>query len=169
MMSTTQSKWTQFNVGLSWILTEGRATGSLCTAELRKIAGLGVNIVQVYSDAKCYLKGIFNALEAFRSDRDSEGWRVQNAVDSAELLEFGVTTGQDSPLDAQGDYPLATPATSELLAHTEALQVLLQGEQPIMVPIRPTDKHTLHFFCWGCFPQRVWGEHPVCGRIVLLS
>ncbi len=75
MMSTTQSKWTRFNVGLSWILTEGRATGSLCTAELRKIAGLGVNIVQVYSDAKskCYLKGIFNALEAFRSDHDSEG------------------------------------------------------------------------------------------------
>jgi uncharacterized Fe-S cluster-containing radical SAM superfamily enzyme len=74
MMSTTQSKWTQFKDGHSWILTEGRATGSLCTAELRKIAGLGVNIVQVYSDAKCYLKCIFNALEAFRTDRDWEGW-----------------------------------------------------------------------------------------------
>jgi hypothetical protein len=41
-------------------------------------------------------------------------------------LEFGVTAGQDSLLllDAQGDYPLSTPETSELLAHTEAFQIL---------------------------------------------
>ncbi len=57
-----------------------------------------------------------------------------------------MSTGQDSPLDAQGDYPLATAVTSELLAHTEALQVLFQEELPIMVPIRPTDKHKLQFF-----------------------
>jgi hypothetical protein len=48
MMSTTVKKWTGFKAGLSWILTEGRATGSLSKAELRKIAGLGVNILQVY-------------------------------------------------------------------------------------------------------------------------
>ncbi len=48
MMSTTLKKWTRFKKGLSWILSEGRSTGSLSTAELRKIAGLGVNIIQVY-------------------------------------------------------------------------------------------------------------------------
>ena len=68
VMSTTVKKWTRFKAGLSWILTEGQDTSSLLTAELRKIAGLGVNIMQVYQDAKCYLKGIFNAIEAFRSD-----------------------------------------------------------------------------------------------------
>ncbi len=68
MMLTTIKKWTQFKKGLSWILTEGRNTGLLSTAELRKIAGLGVNIMQVYQDAKCYLKGIFNAIEAFCLD-----------------------------------------------------------------------------------------------------
>jgi hypothetical protein len=146
MMSTTLSKWTRFKDGISWILTEGKKTGSLGTAELRRIAGLGVNIVQVYSDAKCYLKGIFNALEAFRADRDSQGWRVQNAADSAELLEFGIAAGHESPLDAQGDYPLMTSVTSELLAHAEALQILFDGEQPLMVPIRPTDKNKLRFF-----------------------
>lgn len=167
MMSTTQSNWTRFKDGLSWILTEGRATGSLCTAELRKIAGLGVNIVQVYSDAKCYLKGIFNALEAFRTDRDSEGWRLQqNAADSAELLEFGVSTGQDSPLDAQGDYPLATAVTSELLAHTEALQVLFQGEHPIMVPIRPTDKYKLRFFVGDASREGFGGSTQYPDRLV---
>jgi len=160
MMSTTQSNWTRFKDGLSWILTEARATGSLCTAELWKIAGLGVKIVQVHSDAKCYLKGIFNALEAFRTNRDLEGWQLQNAADSAELLELGVSTGQDSPLDAQGDYPLATAVTSELLAHAEALQVLFQGEHPIMVPIRPTDKYKLRFFVRDAFREGFGGVAP---------
>ncbi len=74
MISRTQKKWTRFKDGLSWILSEGKNTGSLPTAELRKISGLRVNVLQVYQDAKCYLKGIFNALEAFRSNQDSQGW-----------------------------------------------------------------------------------------------
>jgi hypothetical protein len=48
MMSTTLKKWTRFKKGLSWILSKGRSTGLLSIAELRKIAGLGVNIMQVY-------------------------------------------------------------------------------------------------------------------------
>ncbi len=74
MMSMTEKKWTRFKDGLTWILSKGRSTGSLPTAELRKIARLGVNGMQVYQDTKCYLKGIFNALEAFRADSDSQGW-----------------------------------------------------------------------------------------------
>jgi hypothetical protein len=58
-MSTTLKKWMRFKEGISWILTEGRSKGVLSTVELRRIAGLGVNILQVYQDAKCYLKGIF--------------------------------------------------------------------------------------------------------------
>ena len=113
------------------------------------------------------MKGIFNALEAFRTDRDSEGWRLQqNAADSAELLEFGVSTGQDSPLDAQGDYPLATAVTSELLAHTEALQVLFQGEHPIMVPIRPTDKYKLRFFVGDASREGFGGSTQYPDRLV---
>jgi hypothetical protein len=99
--------------------------GSLQTMELRKIAGLGVNVMQVYRDAKCYLKGIFNALEAFRVDRDSLGWQINTFEDSAELLEFSIETGQDSPLDAWVDYPVLTPVNPELLLHTEALQILI--------------------------------------------
>jgi hypothetical protein len=132
--------------GVSWILSEGRATGSLSTAELRKIAGLGVNIVQVYPDAKCYLKGIFNALEAFQGDRDSEGWRINLSQDSAKLLEYSLETKQESPLEAQGDYPLLTAVNPELMLHAKALQILFSGDQPLMVPVRPTDKHKLRFF-----------------------
>ena len=45
MMSTTEKKWTHFKARISWILFEGRATGSLSTVELRKIARLGVNVI----------------------------------------------------------------------------------------------------------------------------
>ncbi len=89
-MSTTEKKWTCFKDEISWILSEGRATGSLPTAKLRKIAGLRVDVVQVYANAKCHLKGIFNALKAFRADRDSEGWRIDSSQDSVELLEFSI-------------------------------------------------------------------------------
>ena len=146
-MSTTLKKWTRFKLGISWILTEGRSTGSLSTAELRKVAGLGVNIMQVYSDAKCYLKGIFNAIEAFRSDRDPDGWRIDASVDSAELLEYSREVGLESPVELlQGDYPLLTKVTPELLLHAEAFQVLFEGEMPRMVPLRPTDKGKLRFY-----------------------
>ena len=65
MMSTTVKKWNRFKDKLSWILAQSKDTGSVPTTELRRIAGLGVNIMQVYEDAKCYLKGFFNAIEAF--------------------------------------------------------------------------------------------------------
>ena len=68
-------------------------------------------------------------------------------VDAAAFLEFGHDKGEGSTLDAQGDYPLLTPVTSELRLHVEALQTLFAGEQPLMIPIRPTDRGKLHFYC----------------------
>ncbi len=65
MMSTTLKKWTRFKDGLAWILSQSKDVGSVPTAELRRLAGLGVNIMQVYEDAKCYLKGFFNSIKAF--------------------------------------------------------------------------------------------------------
>ncbi len=147
MMLTTLKKWTRFKDGLAWILSQSKDTGSAPTAEMRIIAGLGINIMQVYDDAKHYLKGCFNAIEAFQSDHNPEGWHIHNSVDAAAFLEFGHDSGEGSPLDAQGDYPLLTPVTSELLLHVEALQILFAGEQPLMIPIRPTDKAKLCFFC----------------------
>ncbi len=45
-------------------------------------------------------------------------------VDFTELLEFIIETGQYSPLDAQGDYPVLMPMNLELHLHAEALQIL---------------------------------------------
>ncbi len=74
-------------------------------------------------------------------------------------MEFGHDKGGGSPLGALGDYPLLTPVTSELLLHVKAFQILFTGEQPMMIPIRPTDKGKLRFFCGdasreGSIPQR---------------
>ncbi len=63
------------------------------------------------------------------------------------FLEFGHDSGEGSPLDVQGDYSLLTPVTSELLLHIEALQILFAGEQLLMIPIWPTNKAKLRFFC----------------------
>ncbi len=146
MMSTTEKKWNRFKAGISWILSEGRTARSLSTVELWKIAGLGVNVMQVYANAKPYLKGMFNALEAFRVDQDSVGWQTDVSVDSTKLLECSVKTSQDSPLDVQDDYPVLTPVTLELLLHAKALQILFKGELPLMVPVQPTYKRKLCFF-----------------------
>jgi hypothetical protein len=48
-------------------------------------------------------------------------------------------------LEIQGDYPLETKVTVELLLHGEALQELFKGKQPLMVPICPTDKRKLRY------------------------
>ena len=103
----------------------------------------GVHILQIYEDANWFLRGFLKAIEAFQSDQDPEGWRVQNSTDFGALLEFGLDTGKGSPLDVQGDYLLLTPVTSELLLHIEALQTLFEGEQPLMIPICPTDREKL--------------------------
>ena len=87
VISMTDKKWTCFKAGILWILLERGATRSLLTLELRKIAslGVGVNVMQVYLDAKCYLKRIFNTLKAFRADRDSLRWRTDMSVASTKL------------------------------------------------------------------------------------
>ncbi len=59
--------------------------------------------MQVYQDAKCYLKGFFNAIEAFCSNQDSLGWHVEESIDSAELLEYSEIHSHKSPLDLPGD------------------------------------------------------------------
>jgi hypothetical protein len=123
--------------------------------------------MQVYQDAKCYLKGFFNAIKAFCSNRDSLGWRVEESIDSAELLEYSEIHSHESPLDLPGDYPLETKVTSELLLHAEALQELFGGEHPLMVPIWPTDKKKLRYFVGDASREGFGGatQYPAIGCV----
>ena len=80
--STTSKKWAKFKKGLALIINASEDAGIefLDTGELRGIAGLGVNITEVYSNGRCFLKGFFNAIEAWRGNRDVEGWRLDDAM-----------------------------------------------------------------------------------------
>jgi hypothetical protein len=164
--STTSKKWLRFKSGLDWVIIQAGIGDSLATAELRRIAGLGVNVTEVYQDARPYLKGFFNAIESFRADRDHNGWRirtgadldlaqsgiiddcaltplqVQIAMDSAESLEIN----DASTSAAMVGYPLLTSITSELLAHCEALIELFDGDLPREVFIRPASASQFRYY-----------------------
>ena len=142
LKSTTGKKWIRFKDGLKWIISRADSVEFIETAELRRIAGLGVHITEVYTDARCYLKGFFNALEAFRSDRDVDGWRLQMTMDlAADLEDKDASTAQ-----AMVDYPLLTKVTPELLIHAHALLKLFCSEEPLTLPIRPSHRDKYRYF-----------------------
>jgi hypothetical protein len=164
--STTAKKWLRFKNGLDWVITQAEVGDFLATAELRRIAGLGVNVTEVYLDARPYLKGFFNAIEAFRIDRDRNGWRIrakaeldltqsgiqydcgltpiqeEAAMNSAEALEIN----DSSTAAAMVGYPLLTAITPELIDHCEALIQLFEGDTPREVFIRPASATQYRYY-----------------------
>lgn len=164
--STTGKKWSRFRSGVHWVLENAASTTSLPTSELRRIAGLGVNVTEVYRDARCYLKGFFNAVEAFRPDRDLNGWRMREGfegpslppgfedplslpalqmdiyMEQAELLEIE----DASTAKAASGYPILTQITPELIAHCEALSDLFNAEEPHAVYIRPSSASKYRYY-----------------------
>ena len=63
--STTGKKWAKFKQGLEKVLELENMEGRAMTLELRKIAGLGVYVTELYPSGRCFLKGFFNAIEGF--------------------------------------------------------------------------------------------------------
>ena len=61
MKSTTGKKWAKFKDGLQLVLCRSRDSGFIETSTLRRAAGLGVHVTEVYPHGRCYLKGFFNA------------------------------------------------------------------------------------------------------------
>ena len=139
MKSTTGKKWGKFRTGLLAIRTLAEETGFIDTVSLRRTAGLGVNVTEVYPEGRCYLKGFFNALEAFHSGRDPKGWCLVEAWDEAEELDRrGVPDAQVGQ-----DYPVATHITYKPRHHVDALLCLIRSEAPLALPLHPTDKAKL--------------------------
>lgn len=150
------------------MLENSKTSQELSTAELRRIAGLGINVTDVYRDARCYLKGFFNAIEAFRADRDVNGWRVvsgaelppemldeslkdvsgltpdqlASSMDAAESLEM---RDEGTSVAASG-YPTYTVVTSELIDHCEALLDLFDAELPLTDYIRPSSSRAYRYY-----------------------
>ena len=157
---TTAKKWTRGLAGLAWVWRECGLPDDLAdpidyiksldewdvsidTAELRRIAGLWVHLTELYTEGRCFLKGYFNAMEAFRSDRDLDGWRLEDSMESARALE----SDDASREVAAAEYPLLTRVTYQLVLHTHALRRLFHTPEPRVAPIRPDEKHQVRYAC----------------------
>ena len=57
------------------------------TGQLRSVAGLGVNVAEVYPNGKCFLKGFFNAVETWRFGQDAEDWRLLDLMVKAASMD----------------------------------------------------------------------------------
>lgn len=140
--STTAKKWKKFKDGLRGILnTEAAGDGFIDTGQLRSVAGLGVNITEVYPNGRCYLKGFFNAVEAWRYGRDVDGWRLSELMADAATMD----RKELPPVEFKKGYPSVTSITSELIDHVEALLCLFSSDTPLMVPLRPSEAHKLRY------------------------
>lgn len=140
--STTAKKWNKFKDGLLAIREAHTSGGGFIdTGKLRSVAGLGVNVTDVYPNGRCYLKGFFNAVEAWRFGRDIDGWRLTELMVEAATLD----RNEIRALEFKKGYPAVTHITSELVAHVDALLYLFASEAPLMVPLRPTEAHKLRY------------------------
>ena len=141
LKSTTAKKWRRLRDGLKWLLEKANLESHIDTAELRRMAGLGVHVTEVYTYGRSFLKGFFNALESFRGDRDLDGWRLTDRMLAAKALETEDATRREA---AEG-YPLTTRITEELVEHAQAMLDMFYTEEPMAIPIRPTDKSKLRY------------------------
>ena len=142
MKSTTVKKWLRFKQGLRLVLDAVEAGNRYIeTSALRSVAGLGVNVTEVYPLGRCYLKGFFNAVEAWRDGRDLEGWRLSQEMDVA----GGMDAREAHVMEFEKGYPVTTRITQELIQHCQALERLFAGDTPLMTPLRPTDAPKLRY------------------------
>jgi hypothetical protein len=140
---TTAKKWNRGRSGLAWVWSNCLLPDEiedpigyidsltdwdvyLDTAELRRISGLWIHLTELYTEGRCFLKGFFNALEAFREGRDLDGWKLEQAMDAARDLE----TNDASRAEAGNGYPALTKVTYQLVLHTHALRRLFAEEEP---------------------------------------
>ena len=156
VMSTTVKKWTRGLSFLDWVWAQFGIPDGLKdpiaylktlptwdvyidTAELRRAAGLWIHITEVYREGRCFTKGMFNCMEAFRGNRDVDGWKLFDAEYTAAKLEE-----EDASRRVAGNgYPLLSRATYELVLHIYALKTLFHGDEPRQVQLRPKDAHLL--------------------------
>ena len=96
---------------------------------------------EIYPEGRPYLKGAFNALEAWRGWRDVDGWRLQITVDTLKDL----SSRGASNAEYQATYPEHIRITDELLAHVNGLLKLFHTAEPLAAPIRPTDKGKVRY------------------------
>eukprot|EP00978_Attheya_sp_CCMP212_P039165 scaffold201305_cov47-Attheya_sp.AAC.1 len=113
LKATTQKKWTKFGRQIRGFATEVRAGRPLNYCDLRSLAGLSINVIEVYSDYRCFVTLFFRTMEGWRPDQDDHGYRIH---DQTQLMEIAEALGVD-PEDLPGgeDHPAMVEALPSLL------------------------------------------------------
>ena len=113
----------------------------ILTGSLRRITGLGVTVTEIYPEGRPYLKGFFNALEAWRGWRDVDSWKLQQTLDSLRDLDARGATIEE----CKEAYPEHVGITDELVSHVRGLLQLFDSEEPRAVPVRPTNRGEVRY------------------------
>ena len=92
----------------------------------------GMSQTEVYSDLRPYYKSFYNALEAWRPNRSSEGWRLEDSdIEDFELFD---------KVDEKTTPPSEVQWTREVKRDLEALLLFYQAEDPEFLLVRPREK-----------------------------
>ena len=87
MQSTTGKKWSTLWAGLQRVIKQSKGCADISTGRMRQIAGLGVNVPEIYPEGRPHLKGFFDVLESWRGWRDEDGWKLQKTMNSLRDLD----------------------------------------------------------------------------------
>ena len=93
----------------------------------------GMSQTEVYSDLRPYYKSFYNALEAWRPNRDAEGWRLEGS----DFEDFEVFDAVD---EKERSPPSHVKWTKEVRRDLETLMMFYQSEEPEFLLVRPRER-----------------------------
>jgi hypothetical protein len=136
LRSIAQDRWDKAKRILERVHAEVSDTqgseGRIAFRQLRKDTGFLMYVAQTYPAMVPYMKGFYLTLYGWRSDRDSDGWKL-----NAQLLAHQLEQEGDEHLDESDAPELVEPAT-RLRDDVEALLFLMRDQHPVELPVRPT-------------------------------
>lgn len=98
----------------------------------------GMSQTEVYTDLRPYYKSFYNALEAWRPDRDDDGWR-RDDTDDEDLDTFDLVNQNLSP-------PSTVKITPEAARDLDALVRFYESEEPEFLLVRPRGSNDVAYF-----------------------
>jgi hypothetical protein len=98
----------------------------------------GMSQTEVYMDLRPYYKSFYNALEAWRPNRDTEGWR-QDDTDDEDIDTYDLVDENCSP-------PPTVMITPEAARDLDALLVFYESEEPQFLLCRPRGPNDVVYF-----------------------